>query len=277
MPDDEKIVKMWLDGKSPATQSSYTSVIKKLAKFAEKPISEITPSDLFDFKWSMEDYAPNTLRLYLLAVKSFFRFAAQAGFVASDPADQLAVPKVQDRFEERILTIDEVEQIVKAATKERDKLFIRFLYATGARVSEACAVQWSDLRVLDRPNRCAVRLLGKGDKERNVVIAGSVARDLLATLQEQGAGGNGHIFTSERADRLDASTAWRIVHSAAENAGFQKVSPHWFRHSHASHAIQNGASLPVVRDALGHSTVAVTDRYLHGGKGDSSAEYLRDV
>jgi integrase/recombinase XerD len=70
---------------------------------------------------------------------------------------------------------------------------------------------------------------------------------------------------------LDASQAWRIVRAAAKAAGIDRiVSPHWLRHAHASHALDRGAKVTVVRDTLGHSSIAVTDRYAHARPGESS-------
>ena len=84
------------------------------------------------------------------------------------------------------------------------------------------------------------------------------------------------VFPSRRGGgHLDPSAAWRIVRKAAARAGIDgNVSPHWLRHAHASHALERGAPVALVRDTLGHSSVSTTNGYLHARPNDSSARYL---
>jgi integrase/recombinase XerD len=83
------------------------------------------------------------------------------------------------------------------------------------------------------------------------------------------------VFRSKRGNHLDPVQAWRIVRAAAKRASIEgNVSPHWFRHSHASHALERGATVALVRDTLGHSSLAVTSMYVHAKPDDSSALHL---
>ncbi|MCB0113995.1 MAG: tyrosine-type recombinase/integrase, partial [Caldilineaceae bacterium] len=83
------------------------------------------------------------------------------------------------------------------------------------------------------------------------------------------------VFRSQKGGALDPSQIWRIVRAAAQRAGIVgHVSPHWFRHSHASHALERGASVALVRDTLGHSSLAVTSMYTHARPTESSALHL---
>ena len=84
------------------------------------------------------------------------------------------------------------------------------------------------------------------------------------------------VFRSTRGgDHLKANAVWRIVRKAARCAGLEgDVSPHWFRHAHISHALDRGASMALVRDSVGHSSVSTTNGYLHARPNDGSARYL---
>jgi hypothetical protein len=92
------------------------------------------------------------------------------------------------------------------------------------------------------------------------------------------AGDNDPIFRSQRGGHLDESQVWHIVRDAAVRAGIRgNVSPHWLRHCHASHSLERGADVNLVSQTLGHSSIAVTGRYLHARPSDSSARYLVDI
>lgn len=89
------------------------------------------------------------------------------------------------------------------------------------------------------------------------------------------AGADAPVFASQMGGAMVPSRVWQIVREAAQRAGIVgNVSPHWLRHSHASHSLDRGASLVTVRDTLGHSSIATTNKYLHSKRSDSSALHL---
>jgi integrase len=113
---------------------------------------------------------------------------------------------------------------------------------------------------------------GKGGKTRTVRVSAATAKTVRALRGEAPA--SAHVFAG-RTGALDPSQAWRMVRAAAVRAGIEKpVSPHFLRHAHASHAIDRGELLTTVRDTLGHSSIAVTDRYAHARPGQSSSRLL---
>jgi site-specific recombinase XerD len=109
-----------------------------------------------------------------------------------------------------------------------------------------------------------------------VRLKGCAAPLWAALLEFRGtAGGNDPVFLSQKGGHLDPSQVMRIVREAAHRAGIlQNVSPHWMRHSHASHALDRGAPIHLVAATLGHSTIATTGAYLHARPSDGSARYL---
>jgi integrase/recombinase XerD len=171
-------------------------------------------------------------------------------------------------------------------------------------------LRWRDLK--DRPELEGpdgrpggqVTFFGKGDKTRAVSLYSKVWA-LIVRLheEEQGAGFGAPedpVFRSQKGGSVSRTQIWRIVKQAATRAGIKlrkktrdngvvkrdedgepimvsEVSPHWFRHAHASHALQKGADLELVRETLGHESIETTKTYLHAQPGKSSSYYVDDA
>jgi integrase/recombinase XerD len=156
-------------------------------------------------------------------------------------------------------------------TDPRNRALLRLFYAAGLRVSELCGLSWVDLQARDDAGQ--VTVYGKGGKTRVVLLPPSVWRELVALGSSQDV--RAPLFRSHKGGHLHSSAAWRIVRKAARRAGLAvPVSPHWFRHAHASHAMDRGAAVHLVASTLGHASLATTSRYLHARPSDSSARYL---
>jgi integrase/recombinase XerD len=155
---------------------------------------------------------------------------------------------------------------------KRNQVLLRLLYIAGLRVSEIVDLKWRDLQ--PRTDGGQVTVFGKGSKTRVVLLPNAIWRELLRFRQH--AAHDAPIFASRSGGgHLDPSMVERIVTKAAARAGVEgKVSPHWLRHSHATHALERGAPIHLVQATLGHASVATTGRYLHARPTDSSARYL---
>lgn len=172
------------------------------------------------------------------------------------------------------LSMDEVEALLSVMTGEsaiemRDRALLEFLYATGARISEACDLNLADLDMSSR----VVRLFGKGSKER-VVPFGRIAeeqvreylseggRDMLVPDSWARGADREAVFLTNRGRRLNRQKAWHIVRDAGVRAGLkQELSPHVLRHSCATHMLEHGADLRIVQEMLGHATISTTQIY----------------
>jgi integrase/recombinase XerD len=158
-----------------------------------------------------------------------------------------------------------------ALSDGRDHALVRLAYAGGFRVSELTGIRWSDLADASDGSMYVV-VVGKGAKSRTVRVSAATAKVVRALRSDARA--NAYVFAGRR-DRLDPSQAWRIVRAAARRAGLEKaVSPHFLRHSHASHALDRGARITLVRDTLGHASLSTTDRYAHARPQESSGLVL---
>jgi site-specific recombinase XerD len=217
-------------------------------------------------------YARATVARRASVLRSFFALLRRRGVVDRDPAELLASPR-QGRHLPRVLRADEVDRLLAAPDARtpvglRDRALLEFLYASGARVSEACSL---DLEGLDLAQQ-QVRLFGKGAKERLAPLgepAVDAIRDYLAAGRSQliGSRTTDAVFLNTRGDRLGARDARTAVQHAAIEAGLGQVTPHTLRHSFATHLLECGADIRVVQELLGHASLATTQRYTHLSRG----------
>ena len=121
-------------------------------------------------------------------------------------------------------------------------------------------------------HRGQIRVTGKGDKERYVLLSKATYRELCALRGESL--DTAPVFRSQKGGAMSVKAMWDVVKKAGAKVGVPDVSPHWFRHSHATHALDRGASLNTIKETLGHASIAITDKYLHAKPGDSSALHL---
>jgi integrase/recombinase XerD len=268
---DEQLIALWLHERSRHTIRAYRRDVERLRAFLGKPLRAATLGNLQAFADTLTGEGSSRGRV-IASVKSLLSFGAKLGALPFNVGAALRKPAARDTLADRILTEDETAKML-ALTEGRDHVLIRLLYAGGFRVSEIVALRWSDLT--DAPNGTMfITVHSKGDKTRTVRISANTAGRVRALRAD--ALPTGFVFPGRAKNgSTSAVQAWRIVRAAAKRAGIEKaVSPHFLRHSHASHAIERGARVTTVRDTLGHSSIAVTDRYAHARPGESSGDVL---
>jgi integrase/recombinase XerD len=250
------------------------------ARGLESPGS-IAATDVTGFAASLGDgtesvpaLAPRSAARCIVAVRGLHRFWVEENITAEDVAADVHPPRVGQRLP-KALPLADVEALLAAPDAEtaaglRDRALLEFLYATGARVSEAVGLDVDDLH-LDSPEDggpAVVRLFGKGSKERVVPLGSYAVRALEAYLvrarQSLAAKGKGTpaLFLNLRGGRLSRQSVFTIIRAAAQKAGItREVSPHTLRHSFATHLIEGGADVRVVQELLGHASVTTTQVY----------------
>lgn len=269
--NDELLVSMWIAKKnSPATKKQYQRCYTAFAATVGVGLQEVSYNTLAAWAGGLTG-SENTRKVTISAIKALFTFAHKIGYIRVNPAVMIEAPKAKDELAARILTEDEVLRMIHQTTKQRDNVLLRVLYASAGRISEVCGLTWADVQ----PNGDSgqVTLFGKGGKTRAVKLSKATWQALQAL--RQGAGNDEPVFVSQKGGRLDETQIHRIVKAAAARVGIAgNVSAHWLRHSHASHALDRGANIALVRDTLGHSSLAVTSRYTHAKPNESSALHL---
>jgi integrase/recombinase XerD len=222
--------------------------------------------------------AASSVARMLSSVRGWHRFLAEEGIVAVDVAADAKPPKLPMRLPKAI-SIEQMAAVLAATDGDdvvalRDKALLELLYATGARISEAVALNVDDMIEPD-----VVRLFGKGGKQR-IVPVGSFAQAAIAAylvrarpvLSVRGTA-TPALFLGVRGQRVSRQNAWLIIRAAAERAKLGiEISPHTFRHSFATHLLAGGADVRVVQELLGHSSVATTQIYTM-----VTADTLRDM
>ncbi len=238
--------------------------------------------DLQQFADSLkaQGYKEATIARRLRAVKSLCTFGSKTQYLAFNVGAAMKVPKVRRRLHERILTREQVLQMFVCEKNVRNRLILRMLYYSGMRVSELCGLCWKDL--YPGPNGTGiVAIYGKGGKERNVALKREVYEEFLAF--RNGAGPEDPIFVSRGGGRghkkggsqFDKTQVERIVQQAARQAEIEKkVTPHFLRHSHGTHAAMNKAPAAVIQVTFGHESLETTMLYFDISPEESSSFYL---
>ncbi len=243
----------------------------------------IAPADVSAFAHELRTrperpLTASSLARMLSSVRGLHRFLLEEGLVEVDAAVDAAPPKLPMRLPKAI-SIEQMASVLAATDGDdiqslRDKALLELLYATGARVSEAVALNVDD--VIDGD---VVRLFGKGGKQR-IVPVGSFARAAIESylirarpvFSVRGLA-TPALFLGVRGARVSRQNAWLIIRAAAERAQLGiEISPHTFRHSFATHLLAGGADVRVVQELLGHSSVATTQIYTM-----VTADSLRDM
>ncbi|MTJ55804.1 tyrosine-type recombinase/integrase [Anabaena sp. UHCC 0253] len=264
------LLNMWLHGKSKTTQSSYSKIAYKFIDFVQLPLTQIGLNHLQSWLDTIEG-SDNTRKTYASVIKSLFTFTHNLGLMSVNPGKALKVGKPKDCLNERILTESEVMLMIHQESNHRNKLILKTLYYCGLRVSELCVLKWKDASV--RTNGGQFTVYGKGQKTRTVLVPPSLWQELIQLKAEP----DESVFSSrKKADNahLDRTQVFRIVKNAAKRIGIDNPSPHWLRHSHASHSLDRGCPIHLLSNSLGHASVSTTSRYLHSRPEDCSSLYL---
>jgi len=270
---DQQLIDLWLHGRSDHTQRAYGADARRFLAFAGVPLRQVTLGMLQRYADSLEaaGLAPASKQRSLSAIKSIFSFAHRLGYVPFDVARPLRLTAVRETLSQRILDETEVLSILAAERHPRNAAMLCLLYVCGLRVSELCSLRWVDCQA--RTGGGQITIFGKRGKTRSVLIPERTW--LMLVSLRQGVAEESPVFLSRRKRALHPSQVLRIVRRAAQKAGIAKaVSPHWFRHAHASHALDRNAPISLVQQTLGHSSVATTGRYLHARPTDASSLYL---
>lgn len=274
---DPKLVALWLSMKSSShTRRAYAAEAARFLAFVNKPLSWVTLTDLQAWAEHVGEgnLQPASRNRAVTALKSLLSFAQETGYVPFNVGAAVKLRPHRDALAQRILEESEVVRLIDAAPEGRNRLLLKLLYVSGARVSEVCGLKWCD--ALARQEGGQITVFGKGGKTRSVLLKPKIWQQLLAMKGEARA--VDPIFRSRKGGgALDVSQIRRIVYAAAKRAGLeQKVSPHWLRHAHASHALDRSAPIHLVQATLGHASVSTTGRYLHARPTESSSFYLPD-
>jgi integrase/recombinase XerC len=274
--------------RSPHTRRAYDGDLRSLDAYLERrgieSVEDVTLSSLRGWLGDQASHsaARTTLQRRASAARGFFAHLTRTGVIAVDPAALLQSPKAA-RPLPQVLTRQEASELLRSAIAVaaeepsaigiRDVAMLELLYATGMRVSELCGLDVVDV---DDARR-AIRVLGKGDKERAVPMGRPAAEALDAWLRVRVAvatpEAGSAVFVGERGRRIDPRVVRRVVYRSLRLVeGAPAMGPHGLRHAMATHLLEGGADLRAVQEILGHASITTTQVYTH-----VTSDRLRDA
>jgi len=266
----------WLERRRLVEKLGEAALEQAITSGATLPEVEIKPGEIIRADFS--DYlatrkrvglAAASIKLGVVALKIFFRWLHHRQRIPRDPAELLAMPRLE-RFLPETMNEAQVEQLLTSIADEspqalRNRAMLELLYASGLRVSELVNARLENLDL----EHGFLRVTGKGNKTRLVPV-GSKARFAISQYLERERPAvvckrtGSEIFLSIRGTKLTTVRVWQIVKEIGKGAGLDvNLYPHLLRHSFATHLLSNGADLRIIQELLGHADISTTQIYTH--------------
>ncbi len=261
-------------GLSGNSVDAYRSDLMKLESYlrdAGIQLAEAEHAHLKDFVIEISDMgvSPRTQSRIISGIRSFYHFLLYRNLREDDPTALLESPKTGLQLPE-VLSVDEIDRIIAAVDMSkqeghRNRAMLEVLYGSGVRVSELTGLQLSRINADDG----FMMVEGKGSKQRLVPISPAAIKQIELWLIDRSQwpiqrGQEDYLFLNRRGSKLTRAMIFTLVRSLTEAAGIRKkVSPHTFRHSFATHLLENGANLRAIQQLLGHESITTTEIYTH--------------
>ncbi len=266
-------------GMSKHTVNNYTFDVQKLMLYLETHDMQLTPLQITTehvqgFIYEMaKELNPRTQSRLISGLRSFYDYLIFENYCESNPLERIEAPKIGRKLPDT-LSVKDIDLIVAAVDLskpqgERNRAIIETLYSCGLRVSELTELKISDLFFEEG----FLKVTGKGNKQRFVPIGPltqkyiNLYKDHVRAQIKIETAFNDTLFLNRRGKQLSRAMIFTIVKTLALEAGIQKnISPHTFRHSFATHLLENGADLRAIQMMLGHESITTTEIYMHVDK-----------
>ncbi|SDL55627.1 site-specific tyrosine recombinase XerD [Chryseobacterium taihuense] len=271
---------------SENTLDAYIRDIKKLKDYAVEELDGVGPEAItydnlqeYIFKLSKQKFSERSQARWISSIKAFFKYLVEEEVRNDNPSSLLEGPKL-GLYLPDTLSLTDIEKIIDAIEKnsdlgKRNHCIIEVLYGCGLRVSELIDIKISNINFKEK----YIKVSGKGNKVRLVPLAQYTAKLLKEYINEVRSKlkiNKKHedtLFLNSRGTSMSRVIVFIIIKELTDKAGVsKKISPHTFRHSFATHLLQNGADLRFIQEMLGHSSITTTGIYTH-----LKTEELRDV
>ena len=263
---------------SKHTAKAYCSdILSFLVWMDEQSCEDVNFSKIRDYLHFIQkfNYKKTTIARKIASIRTFYKFLYRERKIDSNPAMNLNTPK-RPKSLPKFLTPDEVEKILNNTKIEtpsgyRNRAILELLWATGMRVSELSGLNFGDLNLENNE----IRVFGKGAKERIILVTDRAKSYLERYIETARAlipkgfpvgepNEDSPVFINNTGYRLQTRTIRNVINEIVEKINLPKhVTPHVFRHSFATHLIENGADLRVVQELLGHASISNTQIYTH--------------
>lgn len=271
---------------SENTLDAYIRDIKKLKEYAEEDLENTGPDTItydnlqeYIFNLSKQKFSERSQARWISSIKAFFKYLVEDEYRSDNPSSLLEGPKLGLYLPDTLSLLD-INKIIGAIELnsdlgKRNQCIIEVLYGCGLRVSELIELKISNINFREH----YIKVLGKGNKTRFVPLADYTAkllRNYITEVRSKIKVNKKHedtLFLNSRGTSMSRVIVFLIIKELTDKAGVsKKISPHTFRHSFATHLLQNGADLRFIQEMLGHSSITSTEIYTH-----LKTEELRDV
>ncbi|MDR2237620.1 MAG: site-specific tyrosine recombinase XerD [Chryseobacterium sp.] len=271
---------------SENTLDAYIRDIKKLKDYAVEDLANVGPDSIgyenlqeYIFNLSKQKFSERSQARWISSIKAFFKFLLEDEYREDNPAALLEGPKL-GLYLPDTLSLPDINKIIAAIEVDtdlgkRNHCIIEVLYGCGLRVSELIDLKISNINFKEQ----YIKVNGKGNKTRFVPLADYTAELLETYIKEVRSKSKINkkyedtLFLNSRGTSMSRVIVFLIIKELTDKAGVsKKISPHTFRHSFATHLLQNGADLRYIQEMLGHSSITTTEIYTH-----LKTEELRDV
>ncbi|MCL4119170.1 UNVERIFIED_CONTAM: hypothetical protein GTU68_051069 [Idotea baltica] len=251
-------------------------VVKKINETPEKVAKETVQQFIYEVAKNVN---PRSQARIISGLKSFFSYMVFEDYRKDNPMDLIESPKIGRKLPDT-LSEEEINELIdnidlSKPEGERNRAMLETLYGCGLRVSELISLRLSDLYFEED----FIKVTGKGDKQRFVPISKinkkyiTIYRNEVRVHQKVQREFEDILFLNRRGKQLTRAMVFTIIKQLAEKIGLKKsISPHTFRHSFATHLLQNGADLRAIQQMLGHESITTTEVYMHIDK-----THLEDV
>lgn len=221
---------------------------------------------------------PTSITRKIASIKGFFKYMCANREIKSNPALCAPTPKLAKRLP-KVLSVIEIEKLLKTKMTTQQKAIFELLYATGLRVSELVNLNLKDIDL----KLCLIKTTGKGSKDRIVPLGKKAKGAISLYLKERDIiikgkmGSNGKLdalFITKNLKRISRQAVYTFIRDLGRLIN-KEISPHTIRHSFATHLLENGADLRAVQELLGHSSVVTTQLYTHISKSRLKEVYFQ--
>lgn len=260
---------LYFQHKSKSVQQHYGYYKDSIVNFLDnKKLSELSLDDVREWEeYLLSGRCQNTVRSYIEGLKQVLKYAHLRGYRTLEPSLVIAPARIPVTMP--YVTPEEVRLMIKRSPSIRTKFILSLLYASGCRLSEI--LQLNRDSIVNRQ----FTVIGKGRKERICFIDSRTEELMNQYLATRDDSSDALLVSNRYKERISASTLQLIVKNAVNYAGidYKHITPHTFRHGHATNLIKNGADIRYVAEDLGHSNVNTTMVYTHLENPDLRRKY----
>lgn len=263
-------------GLAANTITNYSFDVEKLIAWLDENHINSSPEKISEEEIQQFTYVlatkvnPRSQSRIISGLKGFFEYLVFEDYRKQNPLELTESPRIGRKLPDT-LSLNEIDQLISAVDLttpegERNRAILETLYGCGLRVSEVTNLRLSDLFFTEG----FIKVTGKGDKQRFVPISEATQKyinlykDHVRSHMDIQKGHEDTLFLNRRGKQLTRAMIFTIIRKLAEVIGLhKKISPHTFRHSFATHLLENGADLRAIQQMLGHESITTTEIYVH--------------